>query len=77
MSDLLKGIIIGMVIGVALYILLDPPPEEVIEAIANSKWARKLAEQYVDISLPPEEREKIINEVARAIARHAAEKLFL
>lgn len=69
--DKLTLIIAGAILGIAIALVFDPPPEEVIQAIAQSKWARRLAEAYVSENLPPEEREKLINEIARAIAEKA------
>ena len=70
------GGLVGGFIGALLAKVFDPPPPEVVEAIAKSEWARHLAEKYVSPDLPPEVREKMIEQIARELAEKAAIKLF-
>lgn len=74
-SGAISWLLLGFFIGIILYDILDPPPPELVEAISKSEWARRWAESYVSKNLPPEEREKLIDEMAKYIAEKMAERL--
>lgn len=63
---------LGAVFGIAIYKLLDPPevPEEVVESIANSDWARAWAEKFCGGTGP--EREECIRDLSRKVAKSLA-----
>ncbi len=67
--------LLGALVGILLYEVLDPPPPELVEAIAHSEWARRWAESYVSKDLPPDVREKLVEEMAKYIAEKMAERL--
>ena len=75
--NVVGAFVAGLFLGFVLGKLLDPPPPEVVEAIAKSEWARRLAEAYVNPDLPPQERERLINEVARKLAERVASRLWV
>lgn len=72
--DIALALIIGGIVGIALYKFLDPPPPpEVVEAIASSDWARAWAEKFCGGT--GEERERCIRELTRKVAESIARGL--
>lgn len=62
---ILLAIGFGILIGKALFD--PPPPEELVEAIAHSEWARHLAEKFCGGT--GEEREKCIETMSKYLAK--------
>jgi len=66
-KDIVLALVVGGVVGIALYKFLDPPPpEELIESIANSEWARAWASKFCGGT--GAEREECIRELSRRVA---------
>ena len=75
-KQLIGPLIIGVFVGFLIAKAFDPPPPEMINAIAKSEWARRLAEAYVSDKIPEPERSKLIDEMARALAKKLAERFW-
>ena len=60
-----------------VYVAVDPPQlDEVAKAIAGSKWARAWASAFVNPNLPPEERERALQELQQWLGARVAEDIY-